>query len=349
VPEGPHTGDPAAAQRNLARLMDGYLTTQLLYVAARLGVADVLDDGPRTGAEVAAAVGANSDRLTRMLRGLVVEGGLAEDGHGRFELTPVGECLRNAVPGSLRGQVIARGDIYWEAAAGMLRSATNGDTAFEHVHGEPFFEHLAADPERAATFQASMAARAQREADDVVAAYDFAGLRSLVDLGGGSGVLLQAILEADGGLRGVLLDRPEAVQRATQRFAAAGLGDRAECRVGDFFDAVPGGADAYLLSRVIHDWDDAGARRILDRCREAMTPQSRLLVVDAILPERAHDGPEAIRMDLHMLMLFGARERTEEEFRRLLAQARFALCRVVPTRSPAGLSILEAVPEPPGR
>ncbi len=329
--------------------MDGYLTTQLLYVAPRLGVADVLADGPRTGADVAAAVGADSDRLTRMLRGLVIDGVLAEDSHGRFELTAVGACLRDAVPGSLRGQVIARGDVYWEAAAGMLRSATDGGTAFEHVHGEPFFEHLATDPERAAAFQASMAARAQREADDVVAAYDFAGLRSLVDVGGGSGVLLQAILEADGGVRGVLLDRAEAVQRATQRFSAAGLGDRAECRVGDFFDAVPGGADAYLLSRVIHDWDDAGARGILDRCREAVTPESRLLVVDAILPPRAHDGPEAIRMDVHMLMLFGARERTEEEFRGLFAQAGFALRRVVPTRSPAALSVLEAVPESPGR
>jgi SAM-dependent methyltransferase len=187
-----------------------------------------------------------------------------------------------------------------------------------------------------------MAARAQREADDIVAAYDFEGLCRLVDVGGGSGALLQAILEAHTGLHGVLLDRREAVARAAQRFAAAGLADRAECRVGDFFDAVPGGADAYLLSRVIHDWPDADARRILERCREAMAPGARLLLVDAIAPERAQDGPEAIRMDVHMLMLFGGRERTEAEFRGLLAAAGFALQRVVPTRSPAGLSVLEA-------
>jgi predicted O-methyltransferase YrrM len=348
VPAGPHLGDPAAAQRELARLMDGYLTTQLLYVAARLGVADALAGGPRTGAEVAAAVGADADGLTRMLRGLALDGVLAEDGDGRFALTAIGECLRDGVPGSLRGQLIARGDVYWQAAAGMLRTATDGGTAFEHVHGEPFFEHLAADPERAAAFQASMAARAQREADDVVAAYDFAGLRTLVDVGGGSGALLQAILEAHAGLRGVLLDRPEAVERAAQRFAAAGLADRVECRVGDFFDAVPGGGEAYVLSRVIHDWVDADARRILERCREAMAPGTRLLVVDAIVPERAQDGPEAIRMDLHMLMLFGARERTEEEFRGLLAAAGFALRRVVPTRSPTGLSVLEASVDAPG-
>jgi hypothetical protein len=329
--------------------MDGYLTTQLLYVAARLGVADVLADGPRTGAEVAAAVGAHADHLTRMLRGLVVEDVLAEDGDGRFGLTAVGQCLREGVPCSLRGQLLARGDAYWQAAAGMLRAATDGGVAFEHVHGERFFERLAANPEQEAAFQASMAGRAQREAADVVAAYDFSGLATIVDVGGGSGVLLQAILEAVPGLLGVLLDRPEAVQRAEQRLAAAGLSARAECRLGDFFASVPRGGDGYLLSRVVHDWHDADAARILARCREAMAPHARLLLVEAIVPERAEDGPEAILMDIHMLMLFGARERTEEEFRSLLARAGFALQRVVPTRSPAGLSVLDATLHPDSR
>ena len=188
-----------------------------------------------------------------------------------------------------------------------------------------------------------MADRAQREAADVVAAYDFAGLRELVDVGGGSGVLLEAILRATPALRGVLVDRPEAVERArraTRRMPAST--DRCECVVGDFFDAVPPGADAYLLSRVIHDWDDADARRILATCREAMPVGARLLLVEAIVPERAQDGPEAVRMDLHMLMLFSARERTEAQYRRLLADAGFELRRAVPTGSPAGLSVLEA-------
>ena len=332
----------AAAQRDLARLVDGYLTTQLLYVAAKLGVADVLADGPRTGREVAAAVGADPDALTRMLRGLVLEDVLAEDGDGRFALTAVGEGLREGVPGSQRGAILVRGEVYWSAAAGMLRTAIDGGTAFEHVHGERFFEHLAADPEREAAFQASMADRARREAADVVAVYDFAGLRELVDVGGGSGVLLEAILRATPGLRGVLIDRPEAVERAGARLAAAGLDGLAECVAGDFFDAVPPGADAYLLSRVLHDWDDADARRILATCRAAMPAGARLLLVEAIVPERAHDAPEAIRMDLHMLMLLRARERTEAQFRELLAGAGFDLRRVVPTASAANLSVLEA-------
>jgi hypothetical protein len=331
-------------QRDLGRLVDSYLTTQLLYVAARLGVADVLADGPRTAREIAETVGADADVLGRILRGLVVEDVLAEDGDGRFALTAIGEGLRDGLAGSQRGATLARGELYWSAAAGLLRAATEGGTAFEHVHGQRFFDHLGADPEREAAFQASMADRARREAADVVAAYDFAGLRRIVDVGGGSGVLLEAILRAAPGLHGLLVDRPEAVERARARLAD--LGDRCECVVGDFFDAVPAGADAYLLSRVIYDWHDADAQRILATCRKAMPDDARLLLVEAILPERARDGPEAIRMDLHMLVLFGARERTEAQYGRLLAGAGLELRRVVPTGSAASLGVIEALPAP---
>jgi hypothetical protein len=339
---GEVAAEAAGAQRDLARLIDGYLTTQLLYVAAKLGVADVLADGPLTGREVADAVGADPDVLVRVLRGLVLDDVLAETDDGRFALTALGEGLREGVPGSVRGAALARGELYWSAAAGLLRAATEGGTAFEHVHGERFFEYLAAHPDREAAFQASMADRAQREAADVVAAYDFAELGEIVDVGGGSGVLLEAILQATPHLRGVLVDRPEAVERAGARLTAAGLDGRCRCIVGDFFASLPPGADAYLLSRVIHDWDDADARRILATCREAMPAGARLLLVEAIVPERAQDGPEAIRMDLHMLILFSARERTEAQFRRLLADAGFELQRALPTGSPAALSVLEA-------
>ena len=211
--------EATAPQRELARLIDSYLTTQLLYVAARLGLADALADGPRTGREIAAAVGADPDALTRILRGLVLEDVLAEEDDGRFALTALGERLRDGVPGSLRGAALARGELYWSAAAGLLRAVTEGGTAFEHVHGEPFFARLAADPEREAAFQASMADRAQREAADVVAAYGFAGIGELVDVGGGSGVLLEAILRATPDLRGVLVDRSGAVERPAPGWA----------------------------------------------------------------------------------------------------------------------------------
>jgi O-methyltransferase domain/Dimerisation domain len=328
-------------QSQVARLMDGYVTTQLLYVAAKLGVADVLADGARTAAEIAEAVGADAALLGRALRGLVLEDVLSEE-DGHFALTPLGEWLREGVPGSLRGPIMVRGDLYYGAAAGLLATVVDGGVAFEHVHGERFFEHLARHPDLEASFQASMAGRAAHEADDVVAAYDFATFGRLVDVGGGRGVLLGAILRAAPQLRAVLVDRPAVVEGARGRLERQGVGERCECVAGDFFGSVPRGGDAYLLSRVIHDWDDADAHKILATCAAAMTAESRLLLVEAIVPERAQDRPEAVRMDLHMLTLLGARERTEAEFRRLLADAGLTARRVAPTRSPAGLSVIEA-------
>jgi hypothetical protein len=323
----------------LARLLDGFVTTQLLYVAAKLGVADVLAEGPLTAAEIAAAVGADRGALTRVLRGLVIEDVLAEDEAGRFSLTPIGECL-----GGLGGAALVRGELYYRSAAGLLDAVIDGGTPFERVYGERFFEHLDHHPDHERAFQASMRGRAEQEAHDVVAAYDFAAVRTLVDVGGGRGVLLAEILRSVGDLRGVLVDREEAIPAAREHLTAAGVGDRAECVANDFFSVVPSGADAYLLSRVIHDWDDEHAGRILETCRQAMRPDSRLLLVEAVLPERAHDRPAAIRMDLHMLLLLGARERTEAEFRRLLELGGFDVERVVMTRSPAGLGVIVAVP-----
>jgi hypothetical protein len=298
-------------------------------VASKLGVAEAL---PGTGPEVAAAVGADAGAVTRVLRGLALEGVVVE-ADGRFSLTPVGECLP-----AMAGPLTVRGELYYHGAEGLLQAVRDGGTAFERVYGAPFFAHLDSHPEASAAFEASMAGRARQEADAVVAAYDFRALGSLVDVGGGRGVLLDAILQAAPDLRAVLVDRPDAVAAAR-----ANVGARAECVVCDFFESVPAGFDAYLLSRVLHDWDDADALRILRVCRTAMGAGGRLLIVDAILPERAVDQPFAIRMDLHMLLLLGARERTEAEFRELLGRAGFSLSRVVPTGSPAGLGIIEAL------
>ena len=299
-------------------------------MASELGVADAL---PGTGPEVAAAVGADAGAMTRVLRGLAIEGIVVEE-HGRFALTEVGALLP-AFAGLLR----ARGEVYYRGASDLLGAVRSGGTSFERVYGAPFFEHLDAHPSHQAAFEASMAGRADQEADAVVAAYDFAAFSSLVDVGGGRGILLAAILR-NTNLEAVLFDRPAAIEPAR-----AFLGERASFVVGDFFETVPAGADAYLLSRVLHDWDDADALRILRVCREAMSAEARLLVVDAILPERAVDQPFAIRMDLHMLLLLGARERTEAEFRDLLARAGFELVRAVPTASPAGLGVIEAKPK----
>jgi hypothetical protein len=189
-----------------------------------------------------------------------------------------------------------------------------------------------------------MAGRSEQEAGDVVAAYDFGGIGRLVDVGGGHGILLGAILRSAPDLHAVLVDQPAVISDARLRLATEGVADRCQLVPGDFFAGVPAGADAYLLSRVLHDWSDHDARRVLATCRAAMGPRSRLLIVEAILPERATDQPAVIQMDLYMLVLLGARECTETQFRRLLADTGFRVERVVSTASPAGLSVIEARP-----
>lgn len=333
-------------QAALARLMDGYLSTQLLYVAAELGVADALVDGPRTSADLAAALGADPAAMHRVLRGLAADGVLEEVSGGRFGLTSAGALLSAAAPGGQRGAVLARGGLYYQALSGLLDAVRIGGTPFARVHGQTFFEYLAGRPAETAAFQASMADRSHHEATAVVAAYDFGRFRRLVDVGGGRGVLLAAILAAHPAPAGVLFDLPEAAAQARDYLATAASDGRWEIAPGDFFDAVPAGADAYLLSRVIHDWDDERAVRVLATCRRAIAGDGTLLLVEAVLPERAADQPAAIRMDLHMLALLGGAERTATEYQALLTAAGFSLVRIVPTDSPAGISIIEAVPVP---
>lgn len=321
--------------------MDGYLTTQLLYVAAKLGIADVLAEQAQSAAELAPRVGADPDALWRVLRGLAAEGLLVEDEDGRFTLTDLGVCLGDG-PGSLRGPITVRGELYFRAAAGLLPSVIDGTTPFEEVYGRAFFDHLDHTPADQTAFQHSMSGRAAQETAHLVAAYDWSTVQRLVDVGGGRGTVVEALLHANPGLTAVLFDQPAVVHQARQRDWAAGPASRCEFVGGDFFTSVPGGADVYLLSRVIHDWDDDNAIRVLVSCREAMTPDSRLLIADAVLPRRAQEQPAAIRMDLHMLLLLGARERTRPQVERLLAQAGLELRRLMPTASPDGLGIIEA-------
>jgi hypothetical protein len=322
---------PGSAADRLARLADGYLVTQLLHVAVALGVPDALAAGPRSAPDLARELGAVPGALHRVLRGLAAEEVLEELPGGRFALTDTGRLLCTGVPGSLCDWVAMRGGLYAGAAAGLLAAVREGGTPFEAVHGRPFFEHLSAEPARLATFQAAMANRSAREARAVVAAYDLTGCSSVVDVGGGRGTLLRAVRERVPGAGVVLFDLPEVV--AGSDLPAVG---------GDFLVEVPGGADVYLLSRVLHDWDDDVALRVLCTCRAAMRPDSVLLVVEAVLPERAPDDPAAVRMDLHMLLLLPGRERAVAEYADLCAAAGLRLTRDVPTD--AGVHVLEVRP-----
>lgn len=323
----------ASAAARLAQLIDGYVVTQLLWVAVELRIADALAAGPRTADELASQVGADAGVLRRVLRGLAAEEVFEELPDGRFGLTPTGGLLREGVEGSQRGAVLARGGVYYGALAGLLDAVRHGGVPFERVHGRRFFEHLDAHPAESARFQASMAVRSAREAAAVVEAYDFRRFRTLVDVGGGPGVLLAAILRAAPNCSGVLFDRPEVVRDA--RLPAVG---------GDFFAEVPAGADAYVLSRVIHDWSDAEALAILRTVHRAVPERGTLLLVEALLPDRAADDPAAVRMDLHMLTLLRGQERTADEFAALLAAAGFRLDRVLATGPASGVHVLVTRP-----
>jgi hypothetical protein len=329
------------ASADLLRMTGGAQLTQAIYVAAKLSIADMLADGPRSDADLAASAGAHPASLLRLLRFLASAGLFAVDAAGRYGLTPLSQCLRDGVPGSLRATVLFRGEPWaWAAWGDLLHSVRTGEPAFEHVHGMDFWAYTERHPEAGAIFNAS---RPQPRFAAVLAAYDFAGIGTLVDVGGGWGQLLAAILPAYPALRGVLFDLPQVVAGAAPILAAAGVADRCVIIGGDFFTDLPDAGDAYILAGILHDWGDAQAVAILRACHDVMAPTSRLLVLELLLPPGV--PPRALAaVDLTMLVLnpAGARQRTEAEFHSLFAQAGFALTQVVPTATEVFL--LEGTP-----
>jgi O-methyltransferase domain/Dimerisation domain len=331
------------AQESMLGLISGYWVSQCLFVVAKLGVADALARGPRAPDAIAQQVGAHAPFLRRVLRALASVGVFAEDAKGRFRLTPLAETLRSDRPGSLRDFTRMMVDDYnWQAWGALEHGVTTGALAFDHVHGQPVFAYLARHPEQERVFAASMASISGTENAAVARAYPFGKLRQLVDVGGAHGHLLAAILRRHKKLRGVLYDQPQVVAGAAQSgfLAGADLAGRHEVRGGSFFDAVPAGADGYVMKYILHDWDDAKCLRILGYCRDAMAENGRVLVVDHVIP-KGNGANWGKLLDINMMVLPGGQERTREEFRDLFARAGLRLARVVPTACP--LSILEAV------
>jgi len=329
---------PATRLRNLLN----YNTTQMVYVAAKLGIADLLAAGPKSTDELAAAVGAHPRSLYRVLRALTHVGVFAEDNARCFRLTPMAELLRADASGSLRAFALSYGEDWWWGPWGRLLDVVRtGKTGFDAALGQGFFEYLDRNPAAATIFNANMTSMTERELPEVVTTYDFAGPGVLVDVGGGHGAILSAILQAGGRAEAVLFDRSAVIEGARAQIAAAGLADRCKLVAGDFFESVPSGGDTYTLKDVIHDWDDARAVSILRNCRRAMEPSAKLLLIERVLPA---DGEPAIgkMVDVTMMVLTGGMERTEAEYRALLNEAGFDLRRVVFTHSSA--SVLEAVP-----
>ena len=334
--------DSASALR---RLILGLRTTQLVAVAAQLGVADALQDEPRSAAALADELRVDANALRRLLRALARLGVFAETDDGRIVHTPLSEPLRGDAERSLRDVARLYGAPWlWHAYGELLDSVRTGQPAFEHVHAQPFYDYLDSHPAAAEQFNRAMSAFTAHEVTAIAAACDLAEAATVVDIGGGHGALVAALLQRHPRLRGVVLERADVVEGARRALADAGLAARSACVAGDFFEHVPAGADAYLLSRVIHDWSDADAVAILRTCRRAMSDSARLLLVEAELPERAADHPAAIRMDLHMLALLGGRERTRAEYAALLAEADLRLTTVVAADPVSGVHVFEAHP-----
>ncbi|MEU6380791.1 ArsR family transcriptional regulator [Streptomyces sp. NPDC046909] len=315
----------------------GFWFPAALRAAAAVGVADHLADGPRSPDELASATGTDAGNLYRVLRLLATRGVVAEDPEGGFRLTPLGDALRTDAPHSARSAILMNTDrSLWWPAASMDRCLTEGTSAFEGIFGMPFFEHFAQDAETAAVFHEGMAAMSDPENAPIAAAYGFPDAGTVVDVGGGHGGLLLEVLRGRPGLRGVLYDQPHVL--AGHRLDTEETKGRWSVAEGDFFTAVPAG-DVYLLKRILHDWDDDQSVTILSRCREALAPGGRILVIDAVVP-RDNAPHQSKTLDVLLMAALVGRERTEADFEALFTAAGLRLSRIVPT--PTVLSVVEA-------
>jgi len=325
----------------LIQMGTGSWVSAIVYAAAKLGLADHLAAGPKSAAELAGATATHAPSLHRLMRTLASLGILTERDAQRFALTPLGEALRTGAPGSARATLLAFCSQWFERGfEEMLYSVQTGKTGFEKAVGMPVFEYLARHPEDASNFSEAMVGFHGAEPPAVAAAYDFSGFTTVVDVGGATGNMLAAILSRHVGPRGVLFDRPHVVRDAPALLKARGVEERVTIEPGNFFDSVPAGGDAYVLSHIIHDWTEDQCLTILGHCRKAMKPDGRLLIVEMVLPAGDTPHPGKI-LDMVMLVIPGGQERTEAEYAALLGKAGFRLTRVVPTASAVG--VVEAV------
>jgi hypothetical protein len=329
---------PPSEQAAMQSLLNGYRVTQLLYVAVQLGIADRLADGPQAVQELAATVGTQADALYRALRALASLGVFREVAPQRFALTPLADLLRADHPHSLCATVLFQGAEPYRAWGDLLYSLRTGAPAFEHVYGMPHFDYLAQHAEANAVFNRTMSENTARSVTAVVSAYAFPPTGVVVDVGGGHGAFLAAVLQAHPGLHGVLFDRPDVVEGAAPTLEAAGVAARCTRVGGDFFAPPLPTGDLYLLRQVIHDWDDARSIAILRHCALAMAREGKVLVIESLIPPG--NMPSLVKfLDLQMLVMLGGRQRTEEEYRQVYAAAGLRLMHVIPTASP--FSIVE--------
>lgn len=334
-------GDSTALTQ-LYRMMVAYRSLQPIYVAAKLGIADLVTEIPKTADELAHLTKAHAPSLRRLLLMLSSVGIFAEDAAGRFRATPLGELLRRDHPQSLRSMAVMFGSaFFWRPWGELYDTVLTGQPAFDRVYGISLFDYLSTHSEDAAIFNEAMTSASARDIPAILAAYDFSIFERIVDVGGGHGALLHAILSANPRLHGVLADLPAVVAGAAA-LRSEPTAQRCSIVATDFFESVPEGADGYLMKTIIHDWNDEDALKILRNCRRAIRRHGRLLLIEWVL-KRPNEPDPGRGLDMQMLVQFTGRERTEADFEALLCAAGFSLKRVIPTSGPT--SIVESRPE----
>jgi len=341
IPEPPTADDI----REMIGLAGGYRISQSIHAVAELGIADLLKDGAKTAEELARAAGVHAESLYRILRLLAGVRVFTEVAPRQFALTRLGAVLQRDLAGTPRANV--RNWLHesqWTPWGRLLHCLRTGEPAFDAVHGMGFFEYMQKHPDVAQVFNEAMTANTERDGLVIAAAYDFTGIDTLVDVGGGHGCLIASLLRANRAMRGILFDQPEVVMQAAPVLLKAGVLDRCRVTGGDFFEEVPAGASAYLLSHIIHDWDDAKAALILRNCRQAVAGGGRILVFERLVSADHVQGLGVLQIDAEMMVNLAGLERTEEQFRALFARAGLSLVGIRAICESGGHAIMEGVP-----
>lgn len=336
-----NTANHLTPSQKLLQMISGSWVAQSLYAAAKLSIADLLKDGTRHIDQLALIVGADVQSLYRLMRALSSIGVFVEVEDKCFGLTSIGETLQIDHPHSLRALAILWGEEQFEAWSNIIASIMTGQCAYEYRTQTKFFDYLNENAQAAKTFNEAMISYSQQIHNSVVDAYDFSECSKVVDVGGGHGSLIHSILRANPHLEGILFDAPHAIEGAKQYISNTEVSNRCELVAGDFFKLVPSGGDVYILSVIIHDWDDEHSIAILKNCRHAMGKNGKLLLVEMVIPP-GNEPYFGKWLDLHMLVMHGGRERNEAEYRAILEVAGFKLTNIIPTKFLP--SVIEAIP-----
>ena len=330
---------PPPAQ--MMQMITGFWTSCCIYAAAKLNIADRLEDKPQTALQLAERTQSHSESLYRVLRALSSVGIFTENEKGVFSNTPLGETLRSNVPGSMKAMALAQLGDHYNAWGNLEYSVKTGNIAFDHVEGMPVWKYYETHPEEGINFMKAMTGLTGAVIVNVLPFYDFTPFKTIVDIGGGNGALMMAVLKAAPQAIGIVFDEEYVVNETKGIIAENGLTARCHTEAGTFFDFVPKDADCYLMKMILHDWDDENSLRILNNCATAMNSGSKLLILESVIPELNVPHPGKF-MDINMLAMTGGKERTEGEFAALISQAGLELSKVIHTQSPL-FSIVEAI------